>query len=102
MNSLNNKVALVTGGARDIGKAVSVLLAAEGASVAINYFDNPEDAHETVGIITAAGGRAVAFQGDVTSPSDVQRLVEQTASSGRSHILVNVAGGLVGRKRMER
>ncbi len=103
MSAFKNKVAIVTGGARDIGRAVSVRLASEGASVVVNYFDNPEDAQETVRIITAAGGRAVAVQGDVTKAQDVRRLVQETlkAFGPAVHILVNVAGGLVGRKRME-
>jgi len=45
---LKGKVAIVTGGARDLGRAISVKLASEGAKVVINYFDNPEDAHETL------------------------------------------------------
>jgi 3-oxoacyl-[acyl-carrier protein] reductase len=103
MNSFKNKVALVTGGARDIGRAISILLAAEGAKVAVNYFDNPEDATETVRTITAAGGTAVAIQGDVTKRADVQRMVAQTLErfGPKVDVLVNVAGGLVGRKRME-
>jgi NAD(P)-dependent dehydrogenase (short-subunit alcohol dehydrogenase family) len=51
MTDLSGKVALVTGGARDIGRAISIGLAARGASVAVNYFDNPEDAEETVAAI---------------------------------------------------
>ena len=52
---LEGKVAIVTGGARDLGRAVSVKLAAEGAKVCLNYFDNPEDAAETVKMIEAEG-----------------------------------------------
>ena len=72
---LAEKVALVTGGARDIGRAVSLRLAELGASVAVNYFDNPEQAKETVLTIVGGGGKAVAIQGDVTIPSSVDRLV---------------------------
>jgi 3-oxoacyl-[acyl-carrier protein] reductase len=99
---LANQVALVTGGARDIGRAVSLKLAALGASVSANYFDNPEQAEETVTAIRAAGGKAVAIQGDVTQHADVQRLVGETrkAFGDAIHILVNVAGGLVARKTM--
>ncbi len=97
---LAEKVALVTGGARDIGRAVSLRLAELGASVAVNYFDNPDQAEETVRSIVGGGGRAVAIQGDVTDPLSVDRLVASVreAFGPAIHILVNVAGGLVARK----
>lgn len=97
---LTEKVALVTGGARDIGRAVSLRLAELGASIVVNYFDNPDQAEETVRMIAGAGGRAVAIQGDVTIPSSVERLVAKAreAFGPAIHILVNVAGGLVARK----
>lgn len=97
---LAEKVALVTGGARDIGRAVSLRLAELGASVAVNYFDNPEQAKETVLAIVGGGGKAVAIQGDVTLPSSVDLLVAKAreAFGPAIHILVNVAGGLVARK----
>jgi 3-oxoacyl-[acyl-carrier protein] reductase len=103
MTDLSGKVALVTGGARDIGRAISIGLAARGASVAVNYFDNPEDAEETVAAIGRAGGTAVAIQADVTIATEVQSLVEKAlaAFGTEIQILVNVAGGLVGRKRTE-
>ena len=53
MAELKNKIAIVTGGARDIGRQVSLKLAEQGASVAINYYDNPGDAEETVKLITS-------------------------------------------------
>jgi len=103
MKDLSGKVALVTGGARDIGRAISIGLALRGASVAVNYFDNPGDADETVAVISSAGGKAIAIQADVTKAVEVQTLIEKTlAAFGKEiHILVNVAGGLIGRKRME-
>ena len=103
MIDYKDKVALVTGGARDIGRAVSVLLARRGAAVAVNYFDNEEQAIQTVAAITAAGGRAKAIQADVSDPAQVARLVGETraAFGGTIDVLVNVAGGLVGRKKME-
>jgi 3-oxoacyl-[acyl-carrier protein] reductase len=99
MTALSNKVAIVTGGARDIGRQVSLKLAASGASVAVNYYDNKEDAESTVAEITAAGGKAIAVQGDMTKFADAQRLVaEATKTFGANiDILVNVAGGLMGR-----
>jgi 3-oxoacyl-[acyl-carrier protein] reductase len=103
MNELSNTVALVTGGARDIGRAVSIKLAAEGASVVVNYFDNPSDASETVRMITDAGGKAIAVQADATKAGDVHKLIMKCRETyGQSiHILVNVAGGLMGRKKMD-
>jgi 3-oxoacyl-[acyl-carrier protein] reductase len=99
MTDLKNKVAIVTGGARDIGRQVSLKLAEQGASVAVNYYDNEQDAKEIVAAIKKGGGTAVAIQGDMTKFADAQRLVAETrAAFGNSiDILVNVAGGLMGR-----
>lgn len=99
---LRGKVALVTGGARDIGRFVSVKLAAAGAAVAINYLASADLAAKTVCEIENAGGRAVAIRADVTRWKDVQRLIDETrnALGDHIHILVNNAGGLVARKRM--
>ena len=97
---LEGKVAIVTGGARDLGRAVSVKLAAEGAKVCLNYFDNPEDAAETVKMIETEGGQAIAVQGDMTKAADVKNLFEKAveAFGDTVHVLVNVVGGIVGRK----
>jgi len=98
--NLKNKIAIVTGGARDIGKAVSIRLASLGAKVVINYFDNPEDAEITLKEIKAAGGMAITVQGDMTKHTDVARLVDEATKhfGNEIHILVNVVGGLVARK----
>lgn len=98
--NLKNKVAIVAGGARDIGKAISVKLAAEGAKVVVNYYESREQADDTLSAIEAAGGEAIAVGGDMTKQEDVDRLVQETQSAfGDSvHILVNVVGGLVARK----
>ena len=97
---LENKVAIVSGGARDIGKAVSMGLAAEGAKVVINYFGSVDKAEQTVAEIRASGGEAIAVKGDLTSQADVTYLVEQATSTygDRIDILVNNAGGIVARK----
>lgn len=94
------KTAIVTGGARDIGRAVSLKLAKEGARVAINYLSNEAQANETLQLIKAAGGEAVIVQGDVTKNTDAANIIAQTqkAFGNDIHILVNVAGGLVARK----
>jgi len=97
---LKDKVAIVTGGGRDIGKSVSLQLAAQGAKVAVNYRSDEAAAKATVAEIEAAGGTAILVQADVTKPADVAKLVsETTAAFGeRVDVLVNVAGGMVARK----
>ncbi|RMG22196.1 MAG: glucose 1-dehydrogenase [Bacteroidetes bacterium] len=96
------KTAIVTGGARDIGRAISVKLAEDGANVAVNYFNNEKDAQETLNIIKSKGGNAVAIKADMTKWDDCFRLVEETrqAFGEHIHILVNNAGGLVARKQL--
>ncbi|AQQ66280.1 SDR family NAD(P)-dependent oxidoreductase [Microbulbifer agarilyticus] len=97
---LQGKVAIVSGGARDIGKAVSLKLAAEGAKVVVNYFSNSQTAEETLAEIKAAGGEAIIAQGDMTKQADVDAVVAaaQEAYGSNIDVLVNVAGGLVERK----
>lgn len=100
MYSLKGKVAIVTGGARDIGRQASLKLAAAGARVCINYFGNKELAEETLQLIKEAGGEAIAVQGDMTRAVEVKKVVDAcvAAYGDTIHILVNVAGGLMGRK----
>lgn len=100
MNDLMGRVAVVTGGARDIGREVSLLLAERGASVCINYFDNNEDAEETLKLIQGKKGKAIIVQGDMTNETDIKNLVDSCVKEfgNRIDVLVNVAGGLVGRK----
>jgi len=99
---LENKVAIVTGGARDLGRAISCQLAREGAKVVVNYFDDEEKAKETVRIIEAEGGTAVIVYGDMTKAADAENLAAKAreAFGDKIDILVNVAGGLVGRKKL--
>ena len=99
---LKNKVAIVTGGARDIGRAISCQLAREGAKVVINYFDSEEAANETLSMIESEGGEGLVVYGDMTKMADTNSLVQKTkeAYGEEIHILVNVAGGLVGRKKI--
>lgn len=96
---LQGKIAVVTGGARDIGRQVSLKLAKEGAKVVVNYFDNEEDAAETLIMIRDAGGKAISVQGDMTKAADVKKLMQTAASAftGKIDILVHVVGGMVGR-----
>jgi len=96
---LRGKVALVSGGARDIGRCTSIRLAQCGARVAFSY-RNPAFAEETVRLIQNNGGEALAVRCDVMKASDIEALVAKVreALGDRIDILVNVAGGLVGRK----
>lgn len=102
MGKLEKKVAIVTGGARDIGRASSIKMAKEGASVCINYYDNPEEAKETQAMIKEFGGKAIIVQGDMTKQEDINNVVSKCreAFGEEIHILVNIAGGLVGRKKI--
>lgn len=100
MNTLEGKVAIVTGGTRDIGRSCSVILASQGAKVAVNYLNNKTAGDETVALIEKAGGTAVLIKGDMTKKADVDNLVAETkkAFGDEIHILVNNVGGLVARK----
>jgi 3-oxoacyl-[acyl-carrier protein] reductase len=97
---MKNKVAIVTGGSRDIGREASIKLAQAGAKVCVNYFGNKQMADETVKLITDAGGTAIAVYADVSKAPDVKAMVEvcTQAFGNIIHVLVNVAGGLIGRK----
>jgi 3-oxoacyl-[acyl-carrier protein] reductase len=98
--SLESKIAIVTGGSRDIGRAVSETIAAQGAKVVVNYFNNAADGDATVAAIKKAGGEAIAVKGDMTRQADVDNLVAETCKTfgDTIDILVNVVGGLVARK----
>ena len=97
---MKNKVAIVTGGSRDIGKQVSLKLAAAGVKVCVNFFGNKQFADDTVAEIKNDGGEAMAVYADVTKSEDVKNMLAVcTAAYGDTiHILVNVAGGIMGRK----
>ena len=103
MNALKGKVAVVTGGSRDIGRAISIKLAAEGAKVCINYCHNEAKAQETLEAVRSTGGEAILVKADVSRAEDVKRMFEEAAKAfgGQIDILVNNAGGIVGRKGIE-
>ncbi|MEL6659580.1 MAG: glucose 1-dehydrogenase [Bacteroidota bacterium] len=103
MGNLNGKVAVVTGGARDIGRAISVKLAEQGAKVVVNYFNSEAGANDTVAEITAAGGEAVAVKADVSNLSDIKDLKDKTVAAfgEQVDILVNNAGGLFARRTLQ-
>ena len=73
---LQGKVAIVTGGARDLGRAISIKFAQEGAKVAVNYFDNPEDAAETLKLIQAAGSEGIIVQKQLMSKIYLTKLLK--------------------------
>jgi len=91
--SFAGKVAIVTGAARGIGRAIALRLAAGGASVAVNFRTNTAAADQVVQQIVTGGGRAFSFLGDVSHPSEAQGLIDATIKAfGRIDILVNNAG----------
>lgn len=90
---LKDKVALVTGSSRGIGKAVALAYAREGAKVTVNYTSNEKAAKEVVDAIEGQGGKAIAVKADVAQKSDVDHLVSATIENlGGVDILVNNAG----------
>ncbi|MEC7556160.1 MAG: 3-oxoacyl-ACP reductase family protein [Planctomycetota bacterium] len=90
---IEGRVALVTGGSRGIGRAISEQLAAAGARVAVNYRSDHDAAAETVAAIQSAGGTATAVAADVSNETDVDRLIADVdAALGPVDLLVNNAG----------
>ena len=91
--SLENRVALVTGGSRGIGRAIALELAARGAAVVVNYNKSPEAAEQVVKQIQDAGGKTAAFQADVSDFKQAEALVKFAIDTfGDLSILVNNAG----------
>ena len=93
MSKLTGKVAVVTGASKGIGAAIAKALAAEGASVVVNYASSKAGADGVVSAIAAAGGKAVAVGGDVSKAADAQGIVDTAIETyGRLDILVNNSG----------
>src|SRR5437773_10652603 len=93
MNRLKGRIAVVTGASRGIGAAIAEHLAAEGASVVVNYASSKSGADAVVKRITQKEGKAVAVQADVSKAEDIQRLFAETKKAvGKLDILVNNAG----------
>lgn len=93
MSKLQGKVAVVTGASKGIGAGIAKSLAAEGASVVVNYSSSREGADRVVAEIKDKGGKAVAVQGNVSNAADVQRIFTETKKAfGRLDVLVNNAG----------
>jgi 3-oxoacyl-[acyl-carrier protein] reductase len=93
MMKLKDKVALVTGASRGLGKAIALELAAEGARVTVNYMKSASQAEEVVKEIISRGGTAAAVQADITSLPEVEKMIDGLYEQcGRIDILVNNAG----------
>ncbi len=91
--SLDKKIALITGGSRGIGRAIALEFALRGAAVVVNYNKSPEAAEEVVKQIQSAGGKAAAFQADVSDFKQAEALVKFSVETfGDLSILVNNAG----------
>jgi 3-oxoacyl-[acyl-carrier protein] reductase len=93
MDTNTSKVAIVTGASRGIGRAIALRLAQDNVAVVVNYAHRASDADDVVQAIEAAGGRAIALQGDVANASDCARLFDATeAEYGGVDIVINNAG----------
>ncbi|WP_449398434.1 SDR family NAD(P)-dependent oxidoreductase [Chryseobacterium wanjuense] len=98
MKNLSNKIAVVTGGSRGIGAAITRKLAAEGANVIFTYQNSAEKAEALANEIKNNGGTVIAFAADSSNPSDLQKVIEKAAQQfGKIDILVNNAGIYVGK-----
>jgi glucose 1-dehydrogenase len=93
VQTLQNKVAIVTGSGSGIGQSIAIRLATEGATVVVDYRSHPEQADDTKAKCEACGGKAITIQADVAILADTQRLIDETYKQlGRCDILVNNAG----------
>lgn len=93
MSKLTGKVAVVTGASKGIGAAIAKALAAQGASVVVNYASSQAAADAVVAAITQAGGKAIAVRGDVSRAADAQGIIDAAIEAyGRLDVLVNNSG----------
>lgn len=93
MTQLNERIAVVTGGSRGIGRGIALELAKRGAAVVVNYHSSADAANEVVQQITNAGGKATAVQADVSQEDDANRLIKTAIDTyGKIDILINNAG----------
>ncbi|MEM5563776.1 SDR family oxidoreductase [Psychroserpens sp. AS72] len=99
MNNLNNKVILVTGSSRGIGKEIAILLAKNGAKIIVNHSNSQKEAEDTVDEIKQNGGDAIAIKADVSDRSQVTQLFKKSIEAfGKIDVLVNNAGAMISKK----
>jgi NAD(P)-dependent dehydrogenase (short-subunit alcohol dehydrogenase family) len=97
--NLKGRVALVTGGGRDVGREISTVLGQEGALVAVNYRNSESEAAEVVAEIEKKGGKAKAYKADIANYEDVKKMVADVVKDfGGLDILVNNAGLVITQK----
>jgi 3-oxoacyl-[acyl-carrier protein] reductase len=90
---LENKIAVITGGSRGIGRSIALNLAKQGASIVVNYTSNSTAAEAVVKEVEALGTKAIAVKADVSQAADIENLIKETESQlGKIDILVNNAG----------
>jgi NAD(P)-dependent dehydrogenase (short-subunit alcohol dehydrogenase family) len=90
---LENKVAVVTGSSSEIGEAIALAFAREGAAVVVNYSRREDAAQKVLEKIEGAGGKGLVVGADVSDPKEVEAMIQQsTAAFGRLDIMVNNAG----------
>lgn len=93
MTSLNGRAALVTGGGRDIGRAIALALGGAGAAVGVHYHASEDEAEETLAMLEKLGARGILLRGDLTREEDANDVVDRfVQATGRIDILVNNAG----------
>lgn len=93
MPDFKDKVAIITGGSRGIGRACVLELAKAGVKVGLNYHQSQKEAQDLVNLIQRSGGKAIGIKADVSQKQDCQKLVDQTLEKfGRIDILINNAG----------
>ncbi|SDR69260.1 3-oxoacyl-[acyl-carrier protein] reductase [Polaribacter sp. KT25b] len=99
MNNLNNKVILVTGSSKGIGKEVAILLAKNGAKIIVNHSNSPKEAAATVAKIVENGGKAISIKADVSNKDQVTQLFDKSiVEFGKIDVLINNAGTMISKK----
>ncbi|AZQ63726.1 SDR family oxidoreductase [Flammeovirga pectinis] len=104
---LSGKVAVITGGVRDIGRSITLAMADAGAKLVVNYYADEEgaaeNAAETVRLAKEKGAEIITVPGDLMKAKDVENVIAQSveAFGEKVDVLVNVAGGIIGRKKIE-
>lgn len=96
MTDVNNKVAIITGASRGLGKSIAILLAKNGAKVIVNFSSNQEQADKVVNEINRSNGQAFAIKADISIPSEIAKLYDVTLEKfGKIDIVINNAGIMI-------